>query len=183
MQANLLTHLLWMIVCQLVKYLFLRSFKRTVLLSWGIFPRIKWAFVRNKGCRAVLVSPHLTFQSVEPSHLLLSPSNLHNQITHLILSSVALDFLLSPHCYVWFWIFFTLIRSARTSFTTFTSRLPIRLREFLLHITFAEIFVLIYFYFHQLIWIPMLESFAHQVAWIKNKRNAKWSFSIVFTWS
>ena len=29
---------------------------------------------------------------LEPSHLLLSSSNLHNQITHLILSSVALDF-------------------------------------------------------------------------------------------
>ena len=31
--------------------------------SRAVFPRIKWAFVRNKGCWAVLVSPHLTFQS------------------------------------------------------------------------------------------------------------------------
>ena len=75
-------------------------------------------------------------------------------------------------------IFFTLLRSARTSCITFTSCPSIRLREFLVHITF---FVLIYFYFYQLIRIPKLQSFAHQVAWIKNKRIAKWSFSIVFT--
>ena len=102
MHANL-THLFvfffCMIVCQLVKYLFLRSLKRTVLPSWGIFFRESSEHLsETKDAEPFLLRLIWLSSLLEPSHLLLSSSNLHNQITHLILSSVVLDFLLSPHC-------------------------------------------------------------------------------------
>ena len=168
--------------CQIFVSAFLQKDSLTLLLG-HFFRESSEHLSETKDAEPFLLRLIWLSSLLEPSHLLLSSSNLHNQITHLLLSSVALDVTLSPHCYVWLLQINFLSRSARISCITFTSCPSIRLREFLLHITFAEIFVLIYFYFYQLIRIPKLKSFAHQVAWIKNKRNAKWSFSIVFTWS
>ena len=84
---------------------------------------------------------------LEPSHLLLSPSNLHNQITNLLLSSVAFDVTLSPQCFVWLLEINFLDTSLICKDLLYHLHFPsfyTPLRDVLLHITFAEIFVLIY---------------------------------------
>ena len=137
-----------MIVCQLVKYLFLRSFKRTVLPSWGIFSENQVSICQkqrmlSRSCfasfdfpvclsRLICYYPHpISIIKLLICFCPLLPLMLHYRPTAMF------------DCYKS--IFFTLLRSVRTSCITFTSCPSIRLREFLLHITFAEIFVLIYF--------------------------------------
>ena len=166
-----------MFVCQLVKYLFLRSFKRTVLLSWGSFSENQVSICQkqrmlSRSCfasfdfpvclsRLICYYPHpISIIKLLICYYPLLPLMLHYRPSALFDCQKS--------------IFLTLLRSARTSCTTFTSRPSILLFEifFFTSLLRKYLFLSMYFYFYQLNRIAKLKSFTHQhqVAWLKNKK-------------
>ena len=151
MHANL-THLfvffllsVWLSACQIFVSAFLQKVSLTLLGQF--FRESSEHLSETKDAEPFLFRLIWLSSLLEPSHLLLSPSNLHNQITHLLLSSVAFDVTLSPQCFVWLLEINFLDTSLICKDLLYHLHFPsfyTPLRDFLLHITFAEIFVLIY---------------------------------------
>ena len=179
MHANL-THLFvcFLYVCVSACQIFVSAFlqKASLTLLGHFFRESSEHLSETKDAEPFLLRLIWLSSLLEPSHLLLSPSNLHNQITHLLLSSVAFDVTLSPQCFVWLLEINFLDTSliCKDSCTTFTSRPSILLLEifFFASLLRKYLFLSMYFDFYQLNRIAKLKSFTHQhqVAWLKNKK-------------